>query len=236
MTSLRIDDLGSSSKRWERHRGKWFPYREMLFDDLWDLHLWLRSTRSHATLAITACWVERDGALVPYARKWPMAAEGVRSLVAAGLVEIACHGLTHCIPGRHVPSWAPWRGNRPMHREFIAALPFAAQVEHLRRAKALLEDTFGVAVSTLVPPGNAISERLALTALDMGFERVTCRQPAGALWTWILDDTEQTVLHDRDLVTEPDALARVRHRAPFCTVREWASAQRESATCLPVWP
>lgn len=197
MTPLRLDDFGASSKLYERHRGKWWKYPEVTPDDIGDLARWCLINSASMTLAITACWVERDGSLTPYHVKYPEQAATVHYWATRGVFEIACHGLTHCIPGRHVPSWVPWRGNRQWHREFIDAVPFTTQVEHLRRAKQILEDRFLTTVTTLVPPGNAISERLAMYALEHGFERVTCRARGRA---FIVDDMHHAVLHDREIV------------------------------------
>lgn len=198
MTPLRLDDLGASSKLYERHRTKWRAYRELDCDDLADLGRWCVLKGATLTLAMTACWVERDGSLTPYHEKYPEQAAVIHYWARRGIFEIAAHGLTHCVPGRHRPSWIPWRGNRQWHREFIDYVPFNVQVEHLRRARAILEDRFMVPVTTLVPPGNAISERLAMDAVEKhGYSLVTCRARGRR---FIVDDSTHTVLHDADLV------------------------------------
>ncbi len=157
MTPLRLDDIGACSKRYERHRGKWWRYGELEPREIDEIAASLLARRWTMTLAITACWVEEDGSLVEFPRKYHDLAGAIHYWTMRGVFEIACHGLTHCIPGRHVPSWLPWRGNRQWHREFIDALPFTTQIEHLRLGKLILEDRFTVPVRTLVPPGNAIS-------------------------------------------------------------------------------
>lgn len=230
MIALRIDDLGASSKLYERHRGKLFPYRELTADELAQLTTWLIRTESRCTLAITACWVTRGLTYWPYAAKFPAQTAVIKDAVRRGLVEVACHGLTHCIPGKHA-DWKFWRSNRQWHREFTDAMPWEQQVQDLRMARAQLEETFETDVTTLVPPGNMISERLALTALDMGFQLVTCRAPRsewGAIIPSVVyDDAGQLVAHDRDLVRcgvaqwLSLALAHTLAGEKTCTVREW---------------
>lgn len=226
MTPLRIDDFGASSKRYARHRGKLLPYSEAHEDDLIRLFTWLQRIDCRATLAITAAWVERDGSLTPYPKKFPRQTSIIQQAVLAGRVEIACHGLTHCIPGQHT-SW-PWQGNRRWHREFIDALPYGQQRAHLVRGRRILEDAFGLGVTTLVPPGNAISDQLAEAALAMGYEVVTCRLDAVAAFPSVVDDRGQCVLHDRDVIgvgrfeRTVERLAVSSISGGFTTVRAWA--------------
>jgi hypothetical protein len=194
---LRIDDFGASSKRYERHRGKLFAYREVTARELNELWIWLARRQSACTLAITACWVERDGTLTPYPQKFPLQAHTIRQGIAAGVFEVACHGLTHCIPGQHVRPWYSLRSNRQWHREFIDALDVDVQVQHLTLAKQILEDYFAVPVTTLVPPGNAIPRWAVERARGLGYATVTCRARGAQ---GIVDDSAHYVVHDRDLV------------------------------------
>lgn len=197
MTPLRLDDIGASSKRYERHRGKWWRYDELTPLHIDRLGLWLRDRGHTMTLAITACWVEGDGSLTPFHSKYHDLAGAIHFWVRQGIFEIAAHGLTHCVPGRHVPSvFMPWRGNRQWHREFIDCVPMATQREHMTKAKALLEHRFMVHVTTLVPPGNAISEQATLWALEHGYDRVVCRARGRR---FITDDAKHAVIHDAEI-------------------------------------
>ena len=76
------------------------------------------------TVAITANWVERDGTLTPYSKKFPDQAEVVLNAERRGIIKVAAHGLTHCVPGKHLPRWIG--GNRRWHREH-GALPGPAR-------------------------------------------------------------------------------------------------------------
>lgn len=224
MTPLRIDDVGASSKRYEFHWGKWVPYREM---DVWEIHWlldFLRDRQWTATIAVTATWIEWDGQAVPFDSKFPEELKAWRGGVDDGTIEIACHGLTHCIPGQHRPRW--FRSNRKWHREFIDAVPADMQLRWLRSAKQLLEIMFATGVTTLVPPGNTISYEMERAAFELGFDRITYRVPDHMPpHPRRIDDRHYTVLHDRDLVQS------WRHRrcvqafehphGPYRSVREW---------------
>jgi len=131
MTPLRLDDLGASSKRyewWSRYRwanvwplhsrhffGAWGPYREL---SAWQLRAIFQAIERHGarlTVAITANWVERDGTLTSYSRKFPDQAAVVIEWATKGVIRVAAHGRTHCVPGKHRPRWIG--GNRRWHRE-----------------------------------------------------------------------------------------------------------------------
>jgi hypothetical protein len=223
MPALRIDDFGASSKRYERHRGKLLPYQETSARDLRRLIDWLYQSGSAATLAITACWVTGEGKLLPYAMRFPEQTKEIRRGVQLGVVEIAAHGLTHCIPGRHV-EWRPWRGNRAMHREFIDALPFSQQAWHMVYSRCLLEAMFGRPVITLVPPGNAISDALVDAALELGYTLVTCRARGRSR---IADDSDHVVLHDRDFQGRRGArtISELAGHGPYTTVWDAVSVK-----------
>jgi len=159
MTPLRLDDLGASSKAyewWSRHRwanvwplhhrklfGAWGPYRELT---AWQLRAIFHAVERHGaqmTVAITACWVERDGTLTPYSQKWPDQADVVREFVRRDVIAVAAHGLTHCVPGKHLPRWI--RGNRPSHREPPTRRP--------SQAIGQLSDDLGIYITRYVAPG-----------------------------------------------------------------------------------
>ena len=198
MRPLRLDDVGASSKQWERwnrvcdiwpftHRwlgGAWGPYREMTAGEVNQFCLDVSQYGSHCTIAVTACWVERDGRLTPYATKFPDQAAVLRTWLARGTIEIANHGLTHCQEGDHVPGW---HGNRPRHREFGPWLTAEDAYERLQRAQAGLRLAFGVAPEVFVPPGHMFPSEWygVLKALDLRLPR-----PGGLAW------------HDRAIVVE----------------------------------
>src|SRR3990167_6135244 len=115
--NLRLDDLGASSKqyeRWSRHRwanvwplhdrrlfGAWGPYRELA---PWQMEIIFSAcarARRVLTVAITANWVEADGTLLPYAEKFP---DQARVVVAHGVPV-----TQYVAPGSPVPEgWRVW--------------------------------------------------------------------------------------------------------------------------------
>ena len=155
MRAVRLDDLGASSKAyewWSRHRwanvwplhhrklfGAWGPYRELRAWELEDIFQMINRAGAQLTVAITAYWVERDGTLTPYSVKFPHQAALIRWWALHGRLEVAAHGLTHCVPGQHRPRWIG--GNRPWHREYN------------RVAMRHLAADLGVPVTRYIRPG-----------------------------------------------------------------------------------
>lgn len=227
--ALRIDDLGASSKRYERHWGKWFPYRELSPDELADLAYWLRKTHSRCTLAITAYWVERHGATTRFDKKFPEQARVIRQMASAGLVEVASHGMYHCVPGKHAGGWW-WKSNREWHREFRDGVNLWQQLAQMKCSRDALQQMFDTPVTTLVPPGNLIGPTAIALAKDPGgYTLVTGRIQgvhAGGRGHMrdglVCDCQDQTILHDRDLVGVdiPRELWRRVIAQPVGTVRE----------------
>ena len=155
MRPVRLDDLGASSKAfewWSRHRwaniyplhhrrlfGAWGPYRELHAEELEEIFRMVYTAGAALTVAITAYWVERDGSCTPYSVKFPRQAGVIQWWAWLGRLQVAAHGLTHCVPGQHRPRWIG--GNRPWHREYN------------RVAMRHLAADLGVPVTRYVRPG-----------------------------------------------------------------------------------
>ena len=257
--ALRLDDVGASSKRFEVYGRtrlpfggwqlpfpgnflflkylppikRWGPYGELTAQAWEQILLLLEATGARMTVAITAGWVERDGRVVPYPRKFPDAAALLSQAVRQGLVEPANHGWTHCVLKDRLFRPRAFRGNRPWHREFVDWVPASVHREHLARAQATLEDHFGVRVLTFVPPGNAFTRETVEAARDVGLCYLSSRDAARwgpAEGMVFVDDACVRVLHDRELVLAgPTALAAVLREVPgpFRTGRALA-AERAS--------
>jgi peptidoglycan/xylan/chitin deacetylase (PgdA/CDA1 family) len=225
--ALRLDDPGASSKEYELY-GKdyvrvgslrapmpslmtnflflkrfplwtgWAPYPELTADQWHALFEGLSDFDAKLTVAVTASWVERDGRLTPFPSKYPAAAAALKQGVMNGLIEVANHGLTHCIPGRHLP--ALFSSNRRYHREFTELLPPEQHFGNLKTAQSILQDWLGERVVTLVPPGNAFTPDTLSAARELGFEVVNCktitRVEHGLL---ILGNEDVLDFHDRDI-------------------------------------
>ena len=261
-TALRVDDVGAASKRHEVYGvtrlplgplrlpfpgnflflkyvppiKRWGPYPELTAAQ-WDAALdALAAAGARMTVAVTAAWVEADGAPVPFPRKFPDAARVIRGGVERGLLEVASHGYTHCVlaGGRFRPRW--FSGNRPYHREFYEWLPESVHREHVARAQGILQDFLGAPVLTFVPPGNVFAAATLAAAAAAGLRYVSCLDPGawdGAQGLTFVGGRHVVAIHDRDLVYGGTRALRRRldaaGPAPFVTVREVGERLRGAA-------
>jgi len=173
--ALRLDDVGASSKRYEvysnrswrcgplRVSGNWLflkylpgvksggPYREMEAGEWRDVFAVLRAASARMTVAVTAAWADHADRVTPFPVRFPAQAEALRDGVREGLIEIANHGLTHCVLEGNAfrPRWMS--SNRTYHREFWEWVPVAVHEQHIRRSQEILQEYFGVPVVTFVP-------------------------------------------------------------------------------------
>lgn len=218
--ALRIDDIGASSKehlyytkRWytnwgplrdRRLFGKWAPYREMTARDWEHVFAILRRHGSKLTVGITATWAEADGTLVPFPDKFPREAQAIGEGVAAGLLEIANHGLTHCVlANRQYRRRLGYGSNRMYHREFWDWVSPDLQRAQLTRAQEILTRYYGVEITTFVPPGNVYSEATLAICDEIGFRILNCERPRlrGATERpRVIGDDQVVPFHDRELV------------------------------------
>jgi hypothetical protein len=223
--ALRLDDVGASSKRYEvysnrswrwgplRVSGNWLflkylpgwksggPYREMHASEWRDVFEILRAASARMTVAITAAWADRADRLTPFPIRFPEEAEALKDGVRQGLIEIANHGLTHCVLEGNAfrPRWMT--SNRTFHREFWDWVPLSVQEAHIGRAQDILQGYFGVPVVTFVPPGNVFTDGTLAIAERHGLRYVSCQTPPG---TWgaldVLGNENVVPFHDKDLV------------------------------------
>ena len=84
-----------------------------IWDQVMDI---LKKTNACLTVGITAAWVNKDNSIVPFPEKFPEEAKILKAGLNEGLVEIANHGLTHCVVGKHLPKM--FFSNRKYHREY----------------------------------------------------------------------------------------------------------------------
>lgn len=224
---LRMDDVGAASKRhevygltrlkvgrlslpfpgnwlWLKYRPPfrcWGPYRELSATEWREILELLAVTCARMTLGVTAAWVEDDGTLTPFPKKFPAAAEAIREGVAAGLLEVANHGLTHCLLAERAFLPRAFAGNRASHREFYDFIPDEVQDAHIASAQEILGDAFRVEVFTFVPPGNLLQPVTMEIARRHGLRFLSYRAPTtldGVLP--IIGDDHGVVFHDRDVV------------------------------------
>ena len=212
--ALRIDDIGASSKQFEVYSKRpggnflflkylpgfraWGQYKELdvgQWEKVFDV---LAEYKAKLTVAVTACWVEKDGQLVPYPRKFPQQAAMLKKAVGDEVIEIANHGLTHCVAGRHLPRL--FSSNRKFHREFWDWLDEKKHYEHMEKSQNILQDYFQVKITTLVPPGNVFSEATIDAAAKNGICCINCQTDKTHGSMKIIGNKDIFAFHDRELV------------------------------------
>lgn len=101
----------------------------------------------------------------------------IRDGVAAGLLEVANHGLTHCLLTDRAFRPRLFKGNRRYHREFYDFVPPEEQEANIVRAQAILSESFVCPIVTLVPPGNLLQPATAEIARRHGVRYLSYGAP-----------------------------------------------------------
>jgi peptidoglycan/xylan/chitin deacetylase (PgdA/CDA1 family) len=255
--ALRMDDVGASTKRYEVYsihewrRGplrfsgnwlflkylppfkRWAPYRELTASEWTEICAVLARARAKLTVAVTAAWVDGDARCVPFPVRFPDAARALKAGVEAGVIEIANHGLTHCVVEGMAfkPRW--FASNRAFHREFWDWVPAAVQDEHLRRSQEILRDYFATEVVTFVPPGDVFTDGTLELAARHGLRYLSSRvRPSAGAPLVPIDSEDVVAFHDRDVVRHGAGwlAARLQEHAAVerCFVRQLASTPEAS--------
>jgi hypothetical protein len=227
MIALRIDDIGASTKRYEVYSEhvwniaglkiygnwlflkylppfrKWGPYREMLPGEWYSIFDLLEMYNAKLTVAVTATWAKSEKNLIPFPQRFPGEAEVLREGLEQGLIEIANHGLTHCVVEGNVfkPRW--FSSNRRYHREFWDWVPVEVHEEHIRRSQGILQDYFRAEIVTFVPPGNVFTNDTLEIAERYGLRYVSCQtEPRRYGKINVIGDKNVIPFHDREMVLE----------------------------------
>ncbi len=155
------------------------------------------------TVAVTASWVEKDGSLTSFPVKFPEELKILQKGIQKELVEIACHGLTHCVLNENAFLPKMTRGNRMYHREFWDWLPAETHYNNLERALDILKRCFHKPIEVLVPPGNVYSADTIAAAKKLGIKVINCHNPsitdeAGTIKT--IGNEQVIDFHDREVV------------------------------------
>lgn len=232
MVTFRIDDIGASTKHYNQHGRKWLKFRGkrvfyLPWANFWFFkrispfrgwakyeeitkNQWIEFLKVFKDngivpiIAVTACWVEKDGSMTSFPVKFPEQAELLKSAYLNGEIIIANHGLTHCIVGKHLPKF--WGSNRSYHREFRPEMPFKWHKDHIEQSQAILESFFEKPIEILVPPGNLWSVKTYEALLGTNIKKIICNsymcdsldKMKGI--EFIKDDKEFFNFHDRELV------------------------------------
>ena len=215
--SLRIDDIGASTKKYEVYSRipfgnflffkylkpfrAWGPYREIGADDWGKVFRILQNYSAKLTVAVTAAWVERDGRLIPFPEKFPEEADILKNGVKDGFLEIANHGLAHCVVGEHLPRL--FSSNRKFHREFWDWVPREVHLKHIAASQKILQEWLGTRVTTLIPPDNVYSVDTVDAAEQNGIQRINSHRDLGVETSLeIIGDENVIAFHDREIVLE----------------------------------
>jgi peptidoglycan/xylan/chitin deacetylase (PgdA/CDA1 family) len=217
LLALRIDDIGASSKRYEVYSDslwgnwlflkylppfkKWGPYREMRAKEWYEIYDLLKRYHAKLTVAVTATWAKSENQVIPFPIRFPEEARALREGVREGLIEIANHGLTHCVLKNNAfkPKW--FSANRLYHREFWDWIPREIQEEHIRRSQEILQNWFATEIVTFVPPGSVFTDDTLEIAQQYGLRYVSCNTQSRILDRMVIVGDEDVVLfHDRDFV------------------------------------
>jgi len=223
--ALRLDDVGASSKKYEVYSNKywnigkiqisgnwlilkylpsikaWGPYREMKANEWYILLGDLEKYNAKLTVAITAMWAESESSLIPFPKRFPDEAIAIKEGLGQGLLEIANHGLTHCVVERNAfrPKW--FSGNRKFHREFGPHVSLDIQERHIQESQKILEDWFETTVVTFVPPGNQFIDSTLDLIAKHGLRVVSCNTTSRVISELtVVGNQDVFPFHDRDVV------------------------------------
>lgn len=188
--AFRMDDVGASTKQFEVYSKSlignylilkyfppfkaWAPYEEISPDAWKKIIDLLIKEKVGITVAVTASWVDQNCNLIPFPEKFPDQARILKEALKNNIIEIANHGLTHCIVGKQMPRL--FTSNREFHREFYAYLPEELIKDHLDKSQKILEDYFGQKIVTFVPPGHVCSKYSENYAKKIGLVNISTKE------------------------------------------------------------
>ncbi len=220
---IRVDDIGASTKKYNQHiksfpfcsifdwwplhilppfKG-WGPYKELTLKEWQEVLDFFEKNNIKPILAITAGWVEKNNTLTPFQEKFPEQARFLKQALKEGKIEVANHGLTHCMVGKHLPKLVG--SNRKFHREFWSYLPYETHEKHILASQKILEDFFEKPITIFVPPGNIWSEKTYRVLKKTNLKKVIANRymqdsEEEMQGVEFIDDKEGfLVLHDKDL-------------------------------------
>ncbi len=219
--ALRIDDIFACTKEYEIYGRedvffsnflflkyipglrKRLPYKEITPAGWHDIFEVFKKNNVKATIGITAVWVERNGSLTPFFTKFPQESKILKKGLEGGMIEIANHGYTHCVIGKHLPRL--FSSNRTYHREFWGWVPVSAHEEHMRKSQELIAEYFGKPAVTFIPPGNVWTKDTEKYAFHYGIKFLASREtlcPTGKRSNGLVyvGNANTIAFHDREIV------------------------------------
>ena len=179
----------------------WGPYREMTGQEWYAVYDLLEHFQAKLTVAITAAWAKSEEELIPFPYRFPEEAAALKEGLQQGLLEIANHGLTHCVLKNNAfkPRW--FSGNRQYHREFWDWIPPEVHEKHIRQSQDILQAYFQTDIVTFVLPGNVFTDDTLDYAWKYGLRYVSCKTlPRMYKQITIISDERLIPFHDREIV------------------------------------
>ena len=212
---LRMDDVGASTKHFEVYSKvpfgnflflkympllrAWSAYDEIKTEQWKGIFEYLYKEEAKISIGLTASWVEKDGSLTPFPEKYPEQANIIKQAYQDGLVEIANHGLTHCVVGKHLPKL--FSSNRKYHREFWDWLSQEVHDQHILKSQEIFDSWLGEKPTVLVPPGNVYSEKTLSAAESNNIKMINSSSRINNETNVIItDETFVDPFHDKDIV------------------------------------
>jgi hypothetical protein len=228
---FRIDDIGAATKEFEQHGRKWFnifgkkilyfplanfwffkrinpfkrwaKYNELTASEWREFIEIFKKNNIIPVVAITACWVDKQGKLIEFPNKFKEEANFLKKAFHRGEIIIANHGLTHCVVGKHLPLF--WGSNRSSWREFLPDLPQELHTSHIKKSQNILENFFEKPIKIFVPPGNVWSYKTYIAIKNTNIDTIMSNRymmdsnqiTEGV--NFIADSDKTFVFHDREL-------------------------------------
>ena len=211
--ALRIDDIGASSKKYEVYSNypfcnflfikyiypfkAWGPYNELTVDEWKIIFDILVKYNAKLTVGVTCSWVSNKSELIPFYDKFPKQSEILKQALDDGLIDIANHGNTHCVLGKHLPQF--FSSNRNYHREFWDYLDYEIHNENLNKSQKILNEWIGYKPKLLIPPGNVYSKKTIRAAEANSIELINSHLIIRNQNVKIIDNDDVFAFHDKDL-------------------------------------
>jgi len=182
------------------------------------------------TIGITACWVEYDGTLMAFNKKFSDQLGIIKEGVEEGLIEVGNHGLTHCVLKDNLFRPRLFSSNRVYHREFWDWIPESEHKDHIQRSQDILQGLFKKDIVTFIPPGNVWTEATERFASDCGLKYLSsdkCDLPTGQKRNGIkfLGKDNLIDFHDREIVLYGSEWLDRKTKEPnnYCSVKNFFS-------------
>lgn len=213
-----MDDVGASSKIYAIYSNKllglgnflflkymssfkgWGPYDELNYGEWNEILECLEKFNAKLTIGVTASWVMASGEIIPIYDKYPDSVRIIKEGVNKGLLEVANHGLTHCVTQDKLFLPNLFTSNRKYHREFWEWIPRDLHYEHLEKSQKILHDAFGILPNVFIPPGNVFCNDTLDAAIHNNIKLVNCNTPSRIYKNLkIISNADVLAFHDREL-------------------------------------